>query len=147
MKRYLIFAALGPLLGGFLLLLTTTVMSGYWSHPPSVAEAEKLVAVFAKTLQYSYLFGILPALMIAAVDDILFHVKTNWLGGPDADRRRRSRFVAAELLYGSRGPDSGAIQFVLYGLVGFIPAMISSWLAHEAIDEPRRLARSFRAAT
>ena len=37
---------------------------------------------------------------------------------------------AAELLYGSRGPDSGAAQFVLYGLVGFIPAMIASWLAH-----------------
>jgi len=30
MKRYLIFAALGPLLGGFLLLVATTVMSGYW---------------------------------------------------------------------------------------------------------------------
>ncbi len=75
MKRYLIFAALGPLLGGFWLLLTTTVMSGYWSHPPSAAEVEKLFAVFVKTLQYSYLFGILPTLMMAAVDDILFHVK------------------------------------------------------------------------
>ena len=31
MKRYLIFAAIGPLLGGFWLLLTTTVLSGYWS--------------------------------------------------------------------------------------------------------------------
>ena len=30
-------------------------------------------------------------------------------------------FVAAELLYGSRGPDSGVVQFILYGLVGFIP--------------------------
>jgi hypothetical protein len=44
-------------------------------------------------------------------------------------------FFSAELLYGSRGPDSGAVQFILYGLVGFIPAVISSWLAHEAIDE------------
>ena len=35
MKRYVIFAALGTLLGGFFLLLTTTLMSGYWSHPPS----------------------------------------------------------------------------------------------------------------
>ena len=61
MKRYLIFAALSPLLGGFWLLLTTTVMSGYWSHPPSLSEAEKLLAVFASTLQYSYLFGLLPA--------------------------------------------------------------------------------------
>ena len=130
MKRYLIFAALGPLLGGFWLLLTTTVMSGYWSHPPSFSEAEKVFAVFVKTFQYSYLFGILPALMIAAVDDILFHVRRmNWIVrmlivGVIA-------FFAAELLYGSRGPDSGAIQFVLYGLVGFIPATISSWLAHK----------------
>ena len=135
MKRYLIFAALGPLLGGFWLLLTTTVMSGYWSQPPSLSEAAKLLAVFAKTLQYSYLFGILPALMIAAVDDILFHVKRIGvvvrllMVGAIA-------FVACEWLYGSRGSDSGLIQFILYGLVGFIPATISSWLAHEAIDRP-----------
>jgi len=135
MKRYLIFAALAPLLGGFWLLLTTTVTSGYWSHPPSLSEAEKLLAVFARTLQYSYLFGILPALMLGAVDDILFHIRRiGWvvrmlivgLIG----------FVAAELLYGSRGPDSGATQFILYGLVGFIPGTISSWLSHEVIDQP-----------
>ena len=135
MKRYVIFAALGPLLGGFLLLLTTTVMSGYWSHPPSLSEAGKLLAVFARTLQYSYLFGILPALMIGAVDDILFHVKRiapvvrMLIVGLIA-------FAAAELLYGSRGPDSGALQFVLYGLVGLVPGTASSWLAHRAIDKP-----------
>lgn len=135
MKRYVIFAALGPLLGGFWLLLTTTVVSGYWSHPPSLSETEKLFAVFATTLQYSYLFGFLPALMIGAVDDILFHVKRivpvvrMLIVGLIA-------FAAAELLYGSRGPDSGITQFILYGLVGFIPAMVSSWLAHEAIDKP-----------
>ena len=131
MKRYLIFAALGPLLGGFLLLVATTVMSGYW-HQADLSEVAKLFVVFLKTLQYSYLFGILPALMISAVDDILFHVpRINWvirmlIVGAIA-------FFAAELLYGSRGPDSGAIQFVLYGLVGFIPATISSWLAYKAV--------------
>ena len=31
MKRYLIFAALGPLLGGFILLFVTTYQSGYWT--------------------------------------------------------------------------------------------------------------------
>lgn len=135
MKRYVIFAVLGPLLGGFLLLLTTTVMSGYWSHPPSLSEAEKLLVVFARTLQYSYLFGILPALMIGAVDDILFHVKRivpvvrMLIVGLIA-------FAAAELLYGSRGPDSGVLQFVLYGLVGLVPGTVSSWLAHRAIDKP-----------
>jgi Family of unknown function (DUF5413) len=135
MKRYAIFAAVGPLLGGFWLLLATTVMSGYWSHPPSLSEAGKLFFVFARTLQYSYLFGILPALMIGAVDDILFHFKRivpvvrMLLVGAIA-------FVAAEFLYGSRGPDSGALQFLLYGLVGFIPGAASSWLAHEVIDKP-----------
>ncbi len=45
-------------------------------------------------------------------------------------------FVAAEFFYGSRGPDSGAVQFILYGMVGFVPGAICSWLAHEAIDLP-----------
>jgi hypothetical protein len=45
-------------------------------------------------------------------------------------------FIAAELLYGSRGSDSGVLQFFLYGLVGFIPATISSWLVHRVIDDP-----------
>jgi len=142
MKRYVIFAALAPLLGGFWLLLTTTLMSGYWSHPPSLSEAVKLLAVFATTLQYSYLFGFLPALMIGAVDDILFHVKRI---GPVIRMLIVGliAFAAAELLYGSRGPDSGVTQFFLYGMVGFIPATISSWLAHKMIKElPQPLSSS-----
>jgi hypothetical protein len=133
MKRYLIFAALTPPVGGFWLLLTTTLMSGYWSHPPSFSEAEKVIAVFVITFQYSYLFGIIPALMLAAVDEILLNVKRiGWVArmlivGAIG-------FVATELLYGSRGPDSGALQFVLYGLVGLIPAMLSSWLAHRVVE-------------
>jgi Family of unknown function (DUF5413) len=129
MKRYLIFAALGPFLGGFLLLVATTIMSGYWTET-NAGEVAKLFVVFLKTLQYSYLFAIVPCLMIAAVDDILFHVgRLNWvvrvlIVGVIA-------FSAAEFLYGSRGPDSGAAQFVLYGLVGFIPGTISSWWAHQ----------------
>src|SRR5580692_1017699 len=135
MKRYVIFAALGPLLGGFSLLLTTTVLSGYWSRPPSLTEAEKLLAVFATTLQYSYLFGVLPALMIGAVDDILSHVKRI---GPVVRMLIVGliAFAAAEFLYGSRGSDSGVIQFILYGLVGFVPGTVSSWLAHQVIDKP-----------
>jgi len=134
MKRYVIFAVLGPLIGGFWLLLTTTLLSGYWSEP-SLSQVAKLFVVFAKTLQYSYLFGILPTLMTAAVDDILFHVKRI---GPVARMLivGAIAFIAAELLYGSRGPDSGAIQFFLYGLVGFLPATIASWLAHKTMEKP-----------
>jgi len=141
MKRYLIFAAVGPLLGGFWLLLTTTYQSGYWTET-NAAEVAKLFVVFIKTLQYSYLFGVLPALMIAAIDDILFHVKRI---GPIVRMLLVgvAGFIAAELMYGSRGPDSGAVQFILYGLVGFIPASISSWLTHKfGGEQPRPLPTS-----
>src|ERR1700742_3893554 len=135
MKRYAVFAILGPLIGGFLLLLTTTVMSGYWGHPPSLSEAGKLLTVFVKTMQYSYLFGLLPSLMLGAVDDIVFHVER--IGPPlRALLVGVAGFVAAELLYGSRGSDSGALQFVLYGLVGLVPGAVSATVAHYLVDRP-----------
>jgi hypothetical protein len=134
MKRYLIFAALGPLLGGFLLLFATTYTSGYWTQT-NLAEVGKLFVVFAKTLQYSYLFGIVPSLMLGAVDDILSNVKRI-----NAVVRMliigALAFAASELLYGSRGPDSGAVQFILYGLVGLVPGLVSSWLAQRAEAQP-----------
>ena len=40
-------------------------------------------------------------------------------------------FTAAELLYGGRGADSGVKQFILYGLVGLVPGLLSSWLAQD----------------
>jgi uncharacterized protein DUF5413 len=135
MKRYAIFGASGPLIGGFLLLLTSTVTSGYWSHPPSLSEAGRLLALFARTLQYSYLFGLLPSLMLGAVDDILFHVKRI---GP-AMRLLIvgvAGFAGAEFLYGSRGADNGTTQFVLYGLVGLIPGAALSWLSNYFSDRP-----------
>jgi hypothetical protein len=129
MKRYVIFALVGPFLGGFLLLIATTVMSGYWTKT-DIGEVEKLFVVLFSTLQYTYLFGILPAMAIAAIDDILYHIKRinptlrMLIVGAIA-------FAAAELLYGGRGSDSGALQFILYGLVGLAPAMLSSWLAQD----------------
>jgi hypothetical protein len=134
MKRYLIYVAVGPLLGGFWLLLTTTIMSGYWSDPQNAHRVGKLLTVFFTTLQYSYLFGFLPSMMIGAIDDILSHVRRIapvvriLLVGVIA-------FFATALLYGGRGPDSGPFQFVMYGLVGFIPGVISSWLVHIFIGE------------
>jgi hypothetical protein len=138
MKRYLIFAAVGPFFGGFLLLFATTYASGYWTET-SLAEVKKLFVAFAKTLQYAYLFGIVPALMLAAVDDILLNIRRiGWvvrllIVGALA-------FIAAELLYGSRGPDSGVVQFILYGLVGLVPTTLSSWLSHKYAEEQQPVA-------
>jgi hypothetical protein len=133
MRRYLIFAVIGPFVGGLLLLFATTVASGYWTET-SWTEVGKFFTTFARTLQYGYLFGIIPSLMIGAIDDILFHLprirpllRMLILGAIG--------FTASELMYGSRGPDSGALQFVLYGLVGCVPALLSSWLAHKYADE------------
>ena len=135
MKRYLIFGAIGPLVGGFLMLFATTVASGYWTDT-NWTEIGKFFGAFVRTLQYSYLFSIIPALMVGAIDDILYHVKRISfavrmliLGAIG--------FATASLLYGSRGPDTGALQFVLYGLVGLVPAMLSSWLAHRYADAPQ----------
>jgi hypothetical protein len=140
MKRYLIFAAVGPLLGGFWLLLTNTLVSGYWGHPPTAAEVGKMLAFFVITLQYSYLFGLLPALMIAAIDDILFHIKRI---GPIVRILIVGvvAFGAAELMYGSRGQDHGAFQFIMFGLVGFIPGTVSAWLVHRFVKEPASVSK------
>ena len=109
--------------------------SGYWTET-NLGEVRKFFSTFFWTVQFSYLFGIVPALMIGAIDDILFHVprihyviRMLILGVVG--------FAASELLYGSRGPDQGALQFLLYGLIGFVPAMLSSWLAHRYLDEPQ----------
>ena len=134
MKRYLIFGAIGPLIGGFLMLFATTVASGYWSDT-NWSEIGKFLGAFFRTLQYSYLFAIVPMLMLGAIDDILYHVKR-------ITPVVRMLIVAAigfavsSLLYGSRGPDTGMVQFLLYGLVGMVPAMLSSWLAHR-YDAPQ----------
>jgi glucan phosphoethanolaminetransferase (alkaline phosphatase superfamily) len=135
MKRYLIFVAVGPALGGFVLLLVTTYQSGYWTET-NAAEIAKLFKVFAVSLQYSYLFGFLPALMICAIDDILFHVRRI---GPALRMLLVGLFAffLAAFNYSSHGADYGVVQFILYGMVGFIPATISSWLVHRFVDEPQ----------
>jgi hypothetical protein len=137
MKRYLIFAALGPFVGGFLLLLVTTTLSGYWTQT-NLSEVAKLFVVFVKSLQFSYLFGILPVMIFAALDDIVSHVR--WIGaGLRMLMIGAVAFFAAAFLYGGKGADSGVMQFILYGLVGLIPAMLCSRLAQ---DRPEKSVRA-----
>jgi len=62
--------------------------------------------------------------MVGAIDDILFHVKRI---SPVARMLILGAigFAAASLLYGSRA-GTGVMQFVLYGIGGLVPAMLSS---------------------
>src|SRR3981081_2772927 len=109
MKRYLIFAAVGPFFGGLLLLFATTVASGYWTET-NWSEVETFFVTFAKTLQYSYLLGVMPALMLGAIDDILVHVRKI---GPLVRMLivGAAGFVAGELLHGQRpGQRRGAVH-------------------------------------
>ena len=130
MKRYIIFAAIGPLVAGFFLLILGAP-AGYWD---GVNVFRKLLKVMLVTVPYNYLFGFIPALMMGAVDDILFHVRKiapvlrMVLTGLVA-------FAATAILYGTLGTETGFKHYLLYGLVGFIPATISSWLAHR-FDKP-----------
>ena len=127
MRRYVIFILLGPFIGGFLLLIASTVDSGFW-HPPITEELGKLFKVFFLALPYSYLFGFIPAAMTGAVDDILFHIKSI---GPNLRMLLTGAFafVATLVLYGSMEEGSGALHTILYGIVGLVPATLSSWLA------------------
>jgi hypothetical protein len=135
MKRYIIFAGVNPIFGGLLLLFATTVASGYWTET-NWAEFEIFFATFAKTLQYSYVFSVVPALMLGSIDDILVHIRKM---GPLVRMVvvGAAGYVAGELLHGLRGPDSGVVQFILHGLAGFLPAMISSWVAHKYSEQPQ----------
>jgi hypothetical protein len=74
--------------------------------------------------------------MVGAIDDILFHVRRI----PPVARMlivAAIGFAASSLLYGSRGPDTGTTQFLLYGLVGMAPAVLSSFMAHRYADAPQ----------
>jgi hypothetical protein len=109
--------------------LVTTTMSGYWTET-NAAEVAKLFTVFIKSLQFSYLFGILPVMIIAAIDDIVHHIR--WVGSVARMLIVGAlAFFAAAFLYSGKGADSGPTQYVLYGLVGLVPAMLSSWLSRD----------------
>ena len=45
-------------------------------------------------------------------------------------------FAASELIYGGQRTDTGALQFILFGLPGLVPAMVASWLAHKYAEPP-----------
>lgn len=127
MKRYVMFGVLGPLLSGIVLIVVSSLTSGYWHKPE--ASLLKFIVVLGETLPISYLFGLPSALLFAAVDDIIWHMK--WVG-PVARMVVVGgfAFVVAIALSGSTG---GSVELE-YGLAGLVPAMLLSWWAHKTLD-------------
>ena len=123
MKRYVMFAVLGPLLSGIVLMAVSSVSSGYWYKPD--ASVLKFLSVLGATLPISYMFGLPSAVLFAAVDDIICHIRSI---GPLLRMAMVGAFafVVAIVLSGTTG---GTIQ-VEYGLAGLVPAMLLSWWAH-----------------
>jgi uncharacterized membrane protein YuzA (DUF378 family) len=77
-------------------------------------------------------------MIFAALDDIVSHVR--WIGaGLRMLMIGAVAFFAAAFLYGGKGAESGVVQFILYGLVGLIPAMLCSRLAQ---DRPENSVRA-----
>jgi hypothetical protein len=132
MKRYLLFAIVGPFFGGLTLFVAETITSGYW-HRAFPQAISPFVLGFLAALPYNYLFGALPILMFAAADDMLSRVRR--IGA-------KVRIVAVGAiaftvtwaLYGDRGSDTSALDILLYGLVGLVPATLCSWLSN---DKPK----------
>ena len=133
MKRYLIFAVIGPFIGGLLMLFATTVAVGVLDGHQLVGDRKIRRRVRQDTaIQLSVRHR-------AGADD--WRDRRYSLARQAHSPRLRMLivgaigFAASALLYGSRGPDTGALQFFLYGIVGMVPTMISSWLAHKYADE------------
>lgn len=131
MVRYVIFALIGPLIGGFILLAVGTP-AGYWDKPYS-EDLVRLFKLLFSTLQYNYLFGLIPSLMAGAIDDILAHVNRI---NPIIRMVLTGLFalLAAMAIYGTSQAQMTPAQFAAYGLVGLVPAMISSWLSHKVLQ-------------
>lgn len=123
MKRYVMFAVLGPLLSGIVLMIVSSISSGYWYKPDS--SLLKFLSVLVSALPISYMFGLPSAVLFAAVDDIICHIRSI---GPLLRMIMVGvfAFVVAIVLSGSTG---GNIQ-IEYGLAGLVPAMLLSWWAH-----------------
>jgi Family of unknown function (DUF5413) len=128
MKRYVVFGLCGPLLSGIVLIIVSSLTSGYWHRPD--ASLLSFLFVLGETLPISYMFGLPSALLFAAVDDIIWHMK--WVS-PVARMVVVGgfAFMVAIALSGSTG---GSIELE-YGFAGLVPAMLLSWWAHKSLDQ------------
>jgi hypothetical protein len=124
MKRFLIFAAVAPPLGFVVAFWVMLQVANWLAGSPSTFDLAHVVM-----LPTVYLFGLIPALVVAWFDHALA-------------KRGVSHRIALTALFGyaiSYVPLIGAFwvgfvhdpYVVLLGLVGAVPSAVCSWLAAE----------------
>ena len=117
MKRLLIFALLGPIIGLAIMLAVASFLSGH------VIVPDARIMIYGFPL--AYVFGGVPALFAAAADWYLTRVPLRPLGICCAG-------YVLTVLTGLMMFDTQYTSFrdvLMYGFVGAIPASICSWLS------------------
>jgi hypothetical protein len=120
MKRFLTFGLLGPAIGGIVVFHIVT-LTGTWDQP-WLDELYKTFMVSIIVLPFSYVLGIIPAIVIATLHFTLRKI--------DATRRMLICGGAGYVAIASFcGVGEGGAKLFLVGLAGLIPALVCSWLS------------------
>jgi hypothetical protein len=125
MKRFLIYALLGPPVGFAVLIVMTALLTPRMRGTPDNA----LFGAVALAIPAAYLVGLLPAMIVAVVDLLLSKRKLAlW---PRICACTAAGYIVTMLgTYGFRLPPNGRfLLFGLFGLVGAIPAALCAWLS------------------
>ena len=120
MKRFLIFAILGPLIGLMIMLGISWFLAGNFGYPG--------VRFWVYGLPLAYVLGLAPALVAGAANWLLASKLTFWL-------RVGATFCAGYIVTVLTGfvifdtRYTSLPEVLAFGLVGAIPAAICSWLS------------------
>jgi hypothetical protein len=128
MKRILTYICLGPPLGLGVLFLVLLVV-----EPGTRSDVVLGLALPFFLLPYAYLAGIVPALIVCAIDWLLAKRLELW---PKVAVCTVVGYVATVVgMFGIHVIPS--VKVALFGMVGAIPAAICSWLSNRNKDRRR----------
>ena len=129
MKRFLVYALLGPPIGWAVLFAMTVLFEPRMRDTFDASTLGGAVLL----IPFSYLAGLLPAIIVAVVDLLL--AKRRLALRPRIGACTAAGYVVAILgMYGFHPPPTG--KALVFGLVGAIPAAVCAWLSGRNRTEP-----------